>query len=100
MDNLSFLKVLKLYDNIFIGGIPLEIGRRRRLQELLLYNNSLGGLNNLTGSIPHSFNNLSSLETLLATRYQLSGRIPAALGHLLLYEWIGKGEEDANRVRE
>ncbi|CAN1816822.1 Probable LRR receptor-like serine/threonine-protein kinase At3g47570 [Linum perenne] len=105
--NLSFLKVLSLYNNSFTGEIPPEIGRLHRLQQLMLSNNSLGGeipsnifgllnklraldvsLNNLTGSIPPSFSNLSSLWMFSAGDNQLSGRILDALGHLKSLQYL------------
>ncbi|CAN1816901.1 Probable LRR receptor-like serine/threonine-protein kinase At3g47570 [Linum perenne] len=114
--NLSFLKVLSLYNNNFHGEIPHEIGRLRRLQWLGLYNNSLSGeipsnisrcsaltvlglleklqyfkvrLNNLNGSIPPAFGNLSSLQVFDGGMNQLSGRIPDTLGKLKRLQFFG-----------
>ncbi|CAN1187593.1 LRR receptor-like serine/threonine-protein kinase EFR [Linum perenne] len=102
--NLSFLKVLSLYNNNFHGEIPHEIGRLRRLQWLGLYNNSLSGeipsnisrcsaltgklkrlqffglyINKLSGEIPASIYNLSYLTELLFGFKQLRGNIPCGV---------------------
>ncbi|CAN1816905.1 Probable LRR receptor-like serine/threonine-protein kinase At3g47570 [Linum perenne] len=97
--NLSFLKVLSLYNNNFHGEIPHEIGRLRRLQWLGLYNNSLSGeipsnisslksltidlnlsYNRFTGAIPLEVGNLKNLGTLDLSHNMLSGSIPSSIG--------------------
>ncbi|CAN1321007.1 Probable LRR receptor-like serine/threonine-protein kinase At3g47570 [Linum perenne] len=82
--NLSFLKVLSLYNNSFTGEIPPQIGRLHILQELWLTNNSLSVTQNyLTGTIPSTFGNLSSsIQYFEVAENQLSGRVPNALGQL------------------
>ncbi|CAN1295325.1 Probable LRR receptor-like serine/threonine-protein kinase At3g47570 [Linum perenne] len=77
--NLSFLKFLCLYNNSFTGEIPPEIGRLRRLEQLRLYNNSLDG------KIPSNISRCSSLIELqyfYARSNNLSGSIPPAFGNL------------------
>ncbi|CAN1816817.1 Probable LRR receptor-like serine/threonine-protein kinase At3g47570 [Linum perenne] len=74
--NLSFLKVLSLYNNSFTGEIPPEIGRLHRLQQLMLSNNSLGG------NIPSEIQYLVNLEQLWAYNNDLSGTIPPVIGKL------------------
>lgn len=49
--NLSFLRVILLFNNSIQGGIPPEIGRLFRLQNLRLGNNSLVG--EILGSLSH-----------------------------------------------
>ncbi|CAN1187543.1 Probable LRR receptor-like serine/threonine-protein kinase At3g47570 [Linum perenne] len=89
--NLSFLKVLSLYNNSFTGEIPPEIGRLHRLQQLMLSNNSLGG------EIPSNISGLSALTIFDVYRNklmfsagdnQLSGRILDALGHLKSLQYL------------
>ncbi|KAH9703930.1 putative LRR receptor-like serine/threonine-protein kinase [Citrus sinensis] len=73
--NLTFLKVLNLENNSFTHEIPSEIGRLRRLQVLALNNNSIG-------SIPSSFGNLTSIDTLYLSQNNLDGSSPDTLGLL------------------
>ncbi|CAN1170946.1 Receptor kinase-like protein Xa21 [Linum perenne] len=56
--NLSFLKVLYLFNNSFMGEIPPEIGQLGLLSKLQYF---IASSNNLSGSIPFAFGNLSSL---------------------------------------
>ncbi|CAN1816903.1 Probable LRR receptor-like serine/threonine-protein kinase At3g47570 [Linum perenne] len=81
--NLSFLKVLSLYNNNFHGEIPHEIGRLRRLQWLGLYNNSL------SGEIPSNISRCSALTVFSVGMNQLSGRIPDTLGKLKRLQFFG-----------
>ncbi|CAN1816829.1 Probable LRR receptor-like serine/threonine-protein kinase At3g47570 [Linum perenne] len=74
--NLSFLKVLSLYNNSFTGEIPPEIGRLHRLQQLMLSNNSLGG------EIPSNISGLSALTGLYLSDNQFTGAIPVEVGNL------------------
>ncbi|CAN1187580.1 Probable LRR receptor-like serine/threonine-protein kinase At3g47570 [Linum perenne] len=98
--NLSFLKVLLLYNNSFIQEIPSEIGRLHRLQTMELYNNSLTGEipsnisgcsaltvcrlhnNNLMGSLPWEMGNLQKLEILWVYTNSLTGPVPSSFGNL------------------
>ncbi|PPS05411.1 hypothetical protein GOBAR_AA15250 [Gossypium barbadense] len=109
MGNLSFLREFSLAGNNFYNQIPREIDRLRRLEILVLTNNSISveiegnqltgeiptflGLlsnlkylsfayNSLRGSIPPSLGNLSSLETLALKRNSFSGITPEALEQL------------------
>ncbi|CAN1170945.1 Probable LRR receptor-like serine/threonine-protein kinase At3g47570 [Linum perenne] len=59
--NLSFLKVLYLFNNSFMGEIPPEIGQLGLLSKLQYF---IASSNNLSGSIPFAFGNLSSLLSL------------------------------------
>ncbi|CAN1816907.1 Probable LRR receptor-like serine/threonine-protein kinase At3g47570 [Linum perenne] len=74
--NLSFLKVLSLYNNNFHGEIPHEIGRLRRLQWLGLYNNSL------SGEIPSNISRCSALTVFSVGDSNLVGGLPWQLGLL------------------
>ncbi|CAN0847825.1 MDIS1-interacting receptor like kinase 2, partial [Linum grandiflorum] len=87
--NLSFLKLLGLYNNRFVGEISSEIGRFRRLLELDLFDNTLGDANNIHGSIPLAFGNLSSLQMFYGDKNHLSGRVPATLGRLKNIQLLG-----------
>ncbi|GFZ18300.1 hypothetical protein Acr_27g0000390 [Actinidia rufa] len=89
--NLSFLKVVDLTNNSFqvkflmtwvgylgykkfIGDLTKELDALSILEVLNIESN------NLTGVIPASFRNLSSLELLLAKEKMWEGSIPASLG--------------------
>ncbi|KAM5555344.1 hypothetical protein ABKV19_023310 [Rosa sericea] len=98
--NLSFLRLLRLYDNSFTHEIPPEIGLLRRLQILNLYNNSFTGLipanisncfnlihlgvgrNKLVGEIPSKLGFLSKLERIVFENNNLTGEIPSSFGNL------------------
>ncbi|CAN1816579.1 LRR receptor-like serine/threonine-protein kinase EFR [Linum perenne] len=98
--NLSFLKVLSLYNNSFTREIPHEIGRLWRLQNLVLYNNSLEGEipsnisrcsslihfhvgnNKLEGRLPWQFSRLNKLQDFSVMMNNLIGNIPSAFGNL------------------
>ncbi|CAN1187571.1 LRR receptor-like serine/threonine-protein kinase EFR [Linum perenne] len=81
--NLSFLKVLNLSNNMFVGEIPSEIGGLRRLQRLDLYNNSL------EGEIPPNISGCSALTVFDVTRNKLVGGLPWQLGLLEKLEIFG-----------
>ncbi|CAN0924045.1 Probable LRR receptor-like serine/threonine-protein kinase At3g47570 [Linum grandiflorum] len=98
--NLSFLRVLSLYNNNFIQEIPPEIGRLHRLQQLRLNNNSFGGeipsnisgcsslavfdvsSNKIAGGLPWQFGLLTKLQYFLVTSNNLTGSIPHSFGNL------------------
>ena len=67
---------LSLHDNQLSGSIPESLGQLTSLTELHL------GYNQLTGSIPESLGQLTSLTVLSLDNNQLSGIIPDFLGHL------------------
>jgi LRR receptor-like serine/threonine-protein kinase FLS2 len=62
--NLSFLVYLNLRNNDFFGSLPHEISHLRRLRILRLSHNLRLGQNHLTGAIPSTLGNISSLEIL------------------------------------
>ncbi|XP_039162673.1 receptor like protein 27-like [Eucalyptus grandis] len=70
---LSYLHVIDLSSNNFIGEIPNTIRSLTKLRMLNLSNNAL------TGSIPLSLANLTELESLDLLSNKLSGMIPPAL---------------------
>ncbi|XP_060671444.1 probable LRR receptor-like serine/threonine-protein kinase At3g47570 [Ziziphus jujuba] len=74
--NLSFLKILRLYNNSLGDHIPPEIGRLFRVRILFLNNNSF------TGQIPGNISHCSSLEKLILSYNNLVGKIPESLGSL------------------
>ncbi|CAN1295353.1 Probable LRR receptor-like serine/threonine-protein kinase At3g47570 [Linum perenne] len=115
--NLSFMKVLFLYNNSFTGEIPPEIGRLRRLERLVLSNNSFDGeipsnisgcsalmvfrveYNKLVGGLPWQFGLLSKLQYFYARSNNLSGSIPPAFGNLSsLLEFDGRQNQLSGRV--
>jgi hypothetical protein len=74
---------LELEENQLSGSIPESLGNFSTLQSLDLSRNEL------SGSIPKSLGNLSNLEFLSLRRNQLSGSIPESLGNLNnLYEFL------------
>ncbi|XP_031397276.1 probable LRR receptor-like serine/threonine-protein kinase At3g47570 [Punica granatum] len=98
--NLTFLRMLNIFENGFSGILPEEIGRLTRLQTLSLDNNSfegelprnltncadlshmgLGG-NNFHGSIPEGLGSLIKLAVLWLYTNQFTGKIPPSLGNL------------------
>ncbi|PWA58814.1 leucine-rich repeat protein [Artemisia annua] len=107
--NLSFLRMLSLYNNSFQGTIPHELGRLSRLHRLYLDENkfsgviptnlsgcsnlevlSLGG-NKLAGSIPHEMSLLSKLVGLAIHENKLTGGIPPFLGNITSMEGFSAG---------
>ncbi|CAN0924040.1 Probable LRR receptor-like serine/threonine-protein kinase At3g47570 [Linum grandiflorum] len=107
--NLSFLRVLRLYNNSFAEGIPPEIGRLGRLQELEIYNNSLRGAipsnisrcsdltmfdvfnNELVGGLPWQFGLLNKLQEFRVSRNNLTGSIPSSFGNMSSLRSFGVG---------
>ncbi|XP_048139564.1 receptor-like protein 6 [Rhodamnia argentea] len=73
---LSYLTMIDLSSNSFIGEIPNSVGSLTELHLLNLSNNAL------TGSIPSSLANLTVLESLDLSSNELSGMIPPALTQL------------------
>ncbi|CAN1187578.1 LRR receptor-like serine/threonine-protein kinase EFR [Linum perenne] len=119
--NLSFLKVLNLSNNMFVGEIPSEIGGLRRLQRLDLYNNSLEGeippnisgcsaltvfdvtrnklmftlhQNQMSGEVPDALDQLKSLQLLVLSFNNLYGEIPASIFNIssLIQIWFGANQ--------
>ncbi|RZC90441.1 hypothetical protein C5167_029574 [Papaver somniferum] len=98
--NLSFLRVLFLYDNHFRGEIPQEVGHLSRLQTFVVANNTLAGKiprnlssckdlevfslsrNDLVGGIPTELGSLFKLQNLLLSANRLEGTIPVSLSNL------------------
>ncbi|KAI3840114.1 hypothetical protein MKX03_003570 [Papaver bracteatum] len=98
--NLSFLRVLSLYDNQFRGEIPQEVGHLSSLQIFWVGNNTLTGeiprnisscknlmglgifSNDLVGGIPTELGSLFKLLTLSLSNNHLVGTIPASLSNL------------------
>ncbi|KAL6136728.1 hypothetical protein ACLB2K_062023 [Fragaria x ananassa] len=105
--NLSFLRVLRLYNNSLTNKIPPEIGHSQRLQIFSLGNNSLSGTipanisncfnlrflsvsnNMLVGNIPPQLDSLSKLEYLVLQINNLTGEIPPSLGNLSSLDTLG-----------
>jgi Leucine-rich repeat (LRR) protein len=112
--NLTTLQMLDLSENRLGGYVSGAVGRLVALQSLLLYGNLLQaddkegwefitslsnctqlvefeiGLNaGLTGQLPSSIANLSSLQTLRFDGSGISGSIPSAIGNLLNLQVLG-----------
>ncbi|KAJ0551488.1 putative non-specific serine/threonine protein kinase [Helianthus annuus] len=75
--NLSFLRVLRLENNIFKGVIPPQVGNLFRLRKLILINNSF------EGEVPTSLSNCTRLNVLGLARNKLSGKLPQQLSSLV-----------------
>ncbi|XP_057815506.2 putative leucine-rich repeat receptor-like serine/threonine-protein kinase At2g24130 isoform X2 [Cryptomeria japonica] len=100
LGNLSFLRVLYLWNNSFEGQIPSQLGRLFRLRKLNLSKNKIEGFipptlgdcrslqflslsfNNLSGKIPPELGLLSHLETLWLDVNPLITTIPSFIGNL------------------
>ncbi|XP_052134610.1 probable LRR receptor-like serine/threonine-protein kinase At3g47570 [Oryza glaberrima] len=103
LGNLSALSVLLLDDNHLDGLLPTTIGNMNLLTELIISENGLQGdlnflsavsncrklsvlcinSNRFTGILPDYLGNLSStLESFLASRIKLSGKLPATISNL------------------
>ena len=67
---------LFLASNQMTGTIPASLGNLSSLRSLFLHSNQL------TGSIPTSLGNLSRLRVLILESNQFSGTIPSELGNL------------------
>ncbi|KAL2488455.1 putative LRR receptor-like serine/threonine-protein kinase [Forsythia ovata] len=83
---LSYLKILDFMWNNITGSIPKEIGSITTLELLLLNGNQLTGYrlteNQISGSIPTSFANLSNAKHFHMNNNSLSGQIPPELSRL------------------
>ncbi|KAM7491931.1 hypothetical protein LguiA_034852 [Lonicera macranthoides] len=104
--NLSFLRVIWLYNNTLEGEIPPEVGRLFRLQQLILSNNSINGQipanlshcsqltnlslgnNMLVGEIPNQLSSLLKLKYLFIRKNRLTGQIPSFIGNFTSLETI------------
>ncbi|KAF5808835.1 putative protein kinase RLK-Pelle-LRR-XII-1 family [Helianthus annuus] len=102
--NLSFLRLLFLYNNSFHGAIPQELGRLSRLRQLYLYLNKFNEViptnisgcfnlevialsnNELVGSIPKEISSLSKLTFLSLCNNTFTGGIPTILGNITSME--------------
>ena len=80
--NLSFLKNISFSNNNFHNEIPSEIDRLRKLQFLLLYNNTL------TGKILRNLSQCTNLKYINFGRNLLDGEIPATLGTWLKLQFV------------
>ncbi|KAM7491930.1 hypothetical protein LguiA_034851 [Lonicera macranthoides] len=104
--NLSFLRVIWLYNITLEGEIPPEVGRLFRLQQLSLLNNSINGQipanlshcsqltnlslgnNMLVGEIPNQLSSLLKLKYLVIRKNTLTGQIPSFIGNFTSLETI------------
>ncbi|KAM3394047.1 hypothetical protein P3S68_003048 [Capsicum galapagoense] len=73
---LSYLQILELGTNHFSGIIPQEIGNLVNLAELGMEDNQI------TGSVPISIFNMSSVQILSLWQNNLSGFLPREIGNL------------------
>ncbi|KAJ0520142.1 putative protein kinase RLK-Pelle-LRR-XII-1 family [Helianthus annuus] len=98
--NLSFLRLLSLWNNSFQGRIPHELGHLSRLRVLVLEKNKFDGgipsnlsscsnlqglylsYNKLVGSIPNEISILSKLTILSVSYNNFTGGIPPFLGNV------------------
>ncbi|KAK6931162.1 Leucine-rich repeat-containing N-terminal, plant-type [Dillenia turbinata] len=81
------LRKLHIYGNKLSGPIPESIGKLSKLEELLLYENTLSGkfrstYNSLSGHIPDKIGNIQALEELDLSSNLLSGKIPSSITNL------------------
>ncbi|CAA2956649.1 LRR receptor-like serine threonine- kinase GSO1 [Olea europaea subsp. europaea] len=76
--NCSYLKLLDLRHNKFIGGIPHWIGNLSMLSIILL------GGNHFEGTIPYQFCEMDQLRMIDLSLNFLSGQIPPCLGNVTM----------------
>ncbi|QSE95889.1 T9SS type A sorting domain-containing protein [Fulvivirga lutea] len=76
------LTVIDLGGNNFTGNLPPELFNNTNLQFINLWDDEDNGMN-LTGSIPSTIGNLTSLNTLVIEGNQLTGAIPAEIGNAI-----------------
>ncbi|CDP19835.1 unnamed protein product [Coffea canephora] len=113
------MRFMELGGNQFHGEIPQEFGRLFRLRVLNLSNNVLGGkipanlsycsdlkkleyfglrTSNLTGEIPSSIGNLSSLTGLTFDFNHLEGNLPMEMGLLKRFAQLGAAENNLSGI--
>lgn len=106
LGNLSFLRLLDLYNNSFAGAIPTQLGHLFRLQKLDLNHNKFKGeipanisgcqsldyidvgQNNLSGKLPKELSALPVLAFLIVHRNRFTGGIPHFIGNMTSLEVI------------
>ncbi|XP_074279747.1 uncharacterized protein LOC141605016 [Silene latifolia] len=74
--NLSFLKIIYLYNNSLHGEIPTQLGHLFRIHKLGLFNNTL------VGEIPANISRCVNLRVLYLDNNKLEGKLPTGLGAL------------------
>ncbi|KAK3428771.1 hypothetical protein EUGRSUZ_E00240, partial [Eucalyptus grandis] len=105
--NLSFLRVLILFNNSFYHEIPQQVSHLHSLRVLRLSLNTLEGeiprnmsscthltrlflsYNQLVGEIPIEFGSLVKLQMLALGKNHLTGSIPLSIGNMSLLEGLG-----------
>lgn len=80
LGNMTALKQLYLHTNKLSGTLPSSLGSLANLEIFQLSGSPTG--NQITGSIPTEFGNLSSLVDLWLPGNLLSGDLPSSLGNL------------------
>uniref|UniRef100_A0ACD5UJU4 Uncharacterized protein n=1 Tax=Avena sativa TaxID=4498 RepID=A0ACD5UJU4_AVESA len=86
LENCSKIEVLDLSGNMLVGSIPRNIGSLSNLRVISFL------ANNLTGTIPPTFSNMTCLVAIELAANQLEGSIPEELGkqpnmlQVILYE--------------
>ncbi|KAL3737397.1 hypothetical protein ACJRO7_026202 [Eucalyptus globulus] len=104
--NLSFLRVILLFNNSLDHEIPSQVGQLHRLRDLELNNNSLVDeipknisgcfdlvililyINHLTGEIPRELSSLSKLRVFHLSLNNLTGSVPSFIGNLSSLETL------------
>ncbi|CAN6572413.1 unnamed protein product [Malus baccata var. baccata] len=81
-DAMPSLTDLDLSRNSLNGSIPLSIGNLRQLMTIVVSNNQL------SGEIPHFWNNMPLLYILDVSNNSLSGSIPSSLGSLISLRFL------------
>ena len=85
ISNLTFLRIINLWNNSFYGKIPHEVGHLFWLQELRLNNNTL------EGEVPLILSNCSNAIIINFNWNKLHGKILAELGSLKKLELLQLG---------
>ncbi|XP_039168734.1 probable LRR receptor-like serine/threonine-protein kinase At3g47570 [Eucalyptus grandis] len=84
--NLSFLRVLMLYNNSFHHEIPQQVSHLHSLRVLRL------SVNTLEGEVPRNLSSCTHLTRLLLLKNRLVGEIPFEFGSLVKLQLLGLGE--------
>ena len=74
LGDMSSLVWLGLYDNMLMGGIPMELGSLSSLERLYLHGNML------SGEVPMEIGNLSALTNPVAERQHADWWNPVRVG--------------------
>ncbi|KAK9193487.1 hypothetical protein WN944_004184 [Citrus x changshan-huyou] len=101
--NLTFLRLINLQQNSFLGMIPHEIGRLILLRSIIFNRNMLQGekildlvVNKLEGKIPSELGSLFKLKGLGLANNYLTWPVPQSLSNLSFLQQLSLSENNLN----